>query len=131
MKIHTIFLACLLLAHAAIVEGASCRPIEYAEIQDTETVELVKTYCYYGAVWKIHNDASTRQNRLFLEQIKTTQSTESLESLQSTYQRNDALESARQRGCSDQQEKIVTALKARGARVDLSCNPPPSARPKP
>jgi hypothetical protein len=131
MKIYAIFLACPLWAHGVIVEGASCRPLEYAEIQDTETTELVTTYCYYGAVWKIHNDASARQNRLFLEQIRTTQSTESLESLQSAYQRNDALESEHQRGCSDQREKIVTALKARGARVDLSCNPPPSARPKP
>ena len=117
MKIHAIFLACSLPAHAALADAASCRPLEYAEIKDSKTVDLVKTYCYYGAMWKIHNDARAEANRVFLEQMKQyANSVPLLEAAQRNYLRNDAAQAADQSGCSDQQAKIAAALKARGAR---------------
>lgn len=128
---NAVFLACLLSAHSALAEDISCRSLEHAGIEDMETAELVETYCRYDALWKNHNDTRARRNQLFLEQIKTTQSTARIESLHSSYQRNDAKQTADQDGCSNQREKIAGVLKARGARVDLSCSSPSSATPKP
>jgi hypothetical protein len=131
MKIPSMFLACSIFAHASIVEGA-CRTLEYAEIKDTKTAELVKTYCYYGAVWKLATDARAEANRVFLEQVKqNANSVPLLETAQRNYTSADTMYAGDQRSCSEQREKIATALKARGPRVDLSCKSPPNSPSKP
>jgi len=88
--------------------------LEYAEITDTASEELIETYCRYDGVARLHLDARTRSNKLFLQQINRPGATpEMLENLKRTYLKNDADQAAERRNCTDQQGKIATALTAR------------------
>jgi hypothetical protein len=97
MKIKIIFLICSLSMYAAIAEAGACRPLEYAEIKDTPSKELVNTYCYYGALGKLaHESAMANPLNSYAAQWRADFSE-----------------------CNDVQSKIATALKAK--HVKLSC----------
>jgi hypothetical protein len=97
MKIKTISLACSLSMCAGIAEAGACRPLEYAEIRDTPSKELVETYCYYGALGKLaHDSAMANPLNSYAAQWRADFSE-----------------------CGDLQSKIATALKAK--HVKLSC----------
>lgn len=87
---------------ACPAHAGACRPLEYAEIKDTPTRELVKTYCYYEHLGKLSHEFSMK------------------------YPLNPAADGWRAdfSECNAQQRKIETALKARSAKVDLTCKTP-------
>lgn len=114
MKTSAIVLSCSLVSNATTAYAASCRPLEYAEIKDTTSKELIKTYCYYEGMAKIHQNARKTFNELFLQQIKTPGLTPGdLEDLKRSYLKTDAEHAADLSNCNDQLEKIGTALKAK------------------
>ena len=102
MKIRAIFVACSLSAPAALAEAGACRPLEYAQIKDTATEELVAKYCNY-----------VEQKKLYTSNVNEYQ------------KRTGGIDWGSINGsneCTREQEKITTALKARSAPMP-SCDP--------
>jgi hypothetical protein len=83
---------CALSAHAG---AGACRPVEYAQVKDMPTAELVAAYCRHGAA---------RQD--YVARIE--------ELMQRAKDINWAWIGGANE-CKREQEKIVTALQARGA----------------
>ncbi len=130
MKIRAIVLACSLSA-SALAEAGTCRPLEYAEIKDTRTKELVETYCYYGALAKIYDESRTASRELFLRQLQQTPtSVQILEDLKRGWERTTAEQTANVNECNDQRIKMITALKARRVAIP-SCDTASDGPPKP
>jgi len=109
MKITAAFLLCSLSLYSALAEAqiGSCRPLEYAEIKDTPTKDLIKTYCYYERLGANVHDFSMK------------------------HPLNPAADGWRAdfAECNAQQAKIATALKARSKKIDLTCKTPFAAKP--
>jgi len=77
---------------------ASCRALEYAELQATPPKALVKAYCDYGAVARLLYDGVSRAPLM----------------TGAERWRADAA------ACNEQRDKIEVAAKARGVRLQCS-----------
>jgi len=45
-----------MLLWAGVASAGYCRPIEYAELKDMKTKDLIKTYCAYGKMADAYSD---------------------------------------------------------------------------
>lgn len=113
--------AYVVLAAAATNAGGSCRPLDYAEIKDTASPALLKTYCYYGGLADINSDGAKRMNELFVETLREKpQLVHTLKAPKDDPDYQELLASAAR--CREQQGKIAATLERRRVRVP-DCKP--------
>ena len=113
MKFLLATVAAVLFFHASLVMAGSCREIEYAELKDTSSSNLVKTYCRYAKLVDLERDYLEKQRGLYLE---------SPNSLKNEIQKTVTEHSTDLKVCLDTQMKIRSALKNRGESDELTCS---------
>jgi hypothetical protein len=90
----------LVLFSSAALAGGSCRVIEYGEIKDSSTKELVEKYCHYKALTNILHEQTETLLKLGPAALSMTDKP-----------------MAEARECTDQIGKLVDALKRRKFQI--------------
>jgi hypothetical protein len=106
--------AAVLFFQAGSVMAGSCRPLEYAELKDSSTEKLVRTYCKYVQLTSQDEDALKLQYEYLL---KVTELKGPVGKIENDIKKIDAslLE------CLDQRSKIGSALENRSQPPEPRC----------
>jgi hypothetical protein len=115
--VKTLLAAAVFFFQAGSVIAGSCRPIEYVELKDTPSKDLVSTYCMYKGLASVDQEYSKTLQGLYGDAIQKRLPKSRLESLQKDI---DEL-SAGINECFDQRIKILSALSNRGEPAEPSC----------
>jgi len=128
MKLLVWVVAGLALVPVGPAAAGSCRSIEYAELKDMATADLVGLFCDFGALWEIeHRFIKGMQTidddvlRQYREQAMRGADTRWFEKdLEESKRKQDAA-LATMESCTDQRSKMRTAFKSRSLPEDPSC----------
>ncbi len=113
MKYVALLISVVVLLQAGSASAGYCRELEYAEVKDMSTEDLVWTYCNYEKRAQIERDLVDRYLDLYARSGARRDVKEKLDELMASI-----------KGCNAQLGKIETALKARGRRERLTCEQP-------
>ena len=113
MRLLSLLVFCHVLLWTTLASGDPCRHIEYAELQDIPTEDLVRIYCEFGKT----GDVARQEYYLYEKAASLMGDPRSSERAADRAERN-------WRTCTAVQGAIITTLKKRGVAAPPPCKGP-------
>ncbi len=114
-----------------LARGRACRAVEYAELKDMPTEELVETYCRYGKLMDIYfrsDDSLSETNADLLDLYRRVSEAGLVGQIREIEKSLDKVRVDREKAlatageCIDERAKIKTAMKSRSLPEDPKCD---------